>query len=144
MFRDPRIYIEGRAEQDLEASLNQQPGKSAWCKAVCKVETLCHSTTVTNPHVPTSTPKKHISFKVVKCHAVLQPTIGPTCTHLPTSVSGAWTNLNFFRISIRAILASITANLIPMQLRGPQPKGMWQNWGRLAFSSGVNLTTGCF
>ena len=31
------------------------------------------------------------------------------------------------------------ANLIPMQLRGPQPKGMWQRAGRFAFSSGVNL-----
>ena len=34
------------------------------------------------------------------------------------------------------------ANLIPMQLRGPQPKGMWQIAGRFAFSSGVNLREG--
>ena len=54
------------------------------------------------------------------------------------SVSGARTNEYFFRISIRAILASMRANLIPMQLRGPQPKGMWQRAGRFAFSSGVN------
>ena len=56
-----------------------------------------------------------------------------------TSVSGACTNVYFFRISMRAILASMRANLIPMQLRGPQPKGMWQRAGRFAFSSGVNL-----
>ena len=37
-------------------------------------------------------------------------------------------------------LASMRANLMPMQLRGPQPKGMWHIWGRLAFSSGVNLS----
>jgi len=56
-----------------------------------------------------------------------------------TSVSGARTNVYFFTISMRAILASMRANLIPMQLRGPQPKGMWQTLGRFAFSSGVNL-----
>ena len=56
-----------------------------------------------------------------------------------TSVSGARTNVYFFMISMRAILASMRANLIPMQLRGPQPKGMWQIAGRFAFSSGVNL-----
>ena len=59
-----------------------------------------------------------------------------------TSVSGACTNEYFFRISMRAILASMRANLIPMQLRGPQPKGMWQRAGRFAFSSGVNLRKG--
>ena len=48
-------------------------------------------------------------------------------------------NVYFFMISMRAILASMRANLIPMQLRGPQPKGMWQIAGRFAFSSGVNL-----
>ena len=56
-----------------------------------------------------------------------------------TSVSGARTNVYFLMISMRAILASMRANLIPMQLRGPQPKGMWQTLGRFAFSSGVNL-----
>ena len=56
-----------------------------------------------------------------------------------TSVSGVRTNLYFCKISMRAILASMRANLIPMQLRGPQPKGMWQRAGRFAFSSGVNL-----
>ena len=56
-----------------------------------------------------------------------------------TSVSGACTNVYFFRISMRAILASMRANLMPIQLRGPQPKGMWQRAGRFAFSSGVNL-----
>ena len=40
---------------------------------------------------------------------------------------------------MRAILTSKRANLIPMQLRGPQLKGKWERWGRLAFSSGVNL-----
>ena len=40
---------------------------------------------------------------------------------------------------MRVILISMRANLIPMQLRGPQPKGMWHTAGRLAFSSGVNL-----
>ena len=40
---------------------------------------------------------------------------------------------------MRAILTSMRANLIPMQLRGPQPKGMWLRAGRFAFSSGVNL-----
>ena len=40
---------------------------------------------------------------------------------------------------MRAILASMRANLIPMQFLGPQPKGMWQRAGRFAFSSGVNL-----
>ena len=56
-----------------------------------------------------------------------------------TSVSGARTNVYFFMISMRAILASMRANLIPTQFRGPQPKGMWEVAGRLAFSSGVNL-----
>ena len=41
--------------------------------------------------------------------------------------------------SMRAILASNRANLIPIQLRGPKPKGMWHSGGLLAFSSGVNL-----
>ena len=59
-----------------------------------------------------------------------------------TSVSGACTNVYFFRISMRTILASMRANLIPIQLRGPQPKGMWQRAGRFAFSSGVNLGKG--
>ena len=61
------------------------------------------------------------------------------CGTFLTSVSGARTNVYFFMISMRAILASMRANLIPMQLRGPQPKGMWQIAGRFAFSSGVNL-----
>ena len=56
-----------------------------------------------------------------------------------TSVSGARTNVYFFMISMRAILASMRANLIPMQLRGPKPKGMWHTLGRFAFSSRVNL-----
>ena len=56
-----------------------------------------------------------------------------------TSVSGACTNLYFLRISMSASFASMSANLMPIQLRGPQPKGMWHIWGRLAFSSGVNL-----
>ena len=59
-----------------------------------------------------------------------------------TSVSGVLTNLYFFKISMRVILASMRANLIPIQLRGPQPKGMWQRAGRFAFSSGVNLGKG--
>jgi len=62
---------------------------------------------------------------------------GVTCKL--TSVSGTCTNVYFFTISMRAILASMRANLIPMQLRGPQPKGMWQTLGRFAFASGVNL-----
>ena len=47
-----------------------------------------------------------------------------------TSVSGVLTNLYFFKISMRVILASMRANLIPMQLRGPQPKGMWHTCSR--------------
>ena len=43
---------------------------------------------------------------------------------------------------MRVILISMRANLIPIQLRGPQPKGMWHTAGRLAFSSGVNLRKG--
>ena len=43
---------------------------------------------------------------------------------------------------MRAIFTSMRANLIPTQLRGPQPKGMWQRAGRFAFSSGVNLRKG--
>ena len=43
---------------------------------------------------------------------------------------------------MKAILASMRANLIPMQLRGHQPKGMWQRVERFAFSSGVNLKKG--
>lgn len=42
---------------------------------------------------------------------------------------------------MRAIFVASRANLIPIQLRGPKPKGMWQSWGRLALSSAVNL--GC-
>ena len=59
-----------------------------------------------------------------------------------TSVSGVLTNLYFCRISMRAIFTSMRANLIPTQLRGPHPKGMWQRAGRFAFSSGVNLSKG--
>ena len=59
-----------------------------------------------------------------------------------TSVSGVLTNLYFCKISMRAIFTSMRANLIPTQLRGPQPKGMWQRAGRFAFSSGVNLRKG--
>ena len=43
---------------------------------------------------------------------------------LLTFVSGASTILNLLTISMRAIFASNRANLIPMQLLGPCPKGM--------------------
>jgi len=56
-----------------------------------------------------------------------------------TSVSGARTNVYFFTILMRAILASMRANLIPKQLRGHQTKGMWQTLGSFGISSGVNL-----
>ena len=56
-----------------------------------------------------------------------------------TSVSGALTKVYLLSSSMRAILASSRANLIPMQLRGPKPNGKWQSWGRLALSSAVNL-----
>ena len=41
---------------------------------------------------------------------------------------------------MKASFVSIRANLIPMQLRGPQPNGMWARDGRFAFSSAVNLS----
>ena len=42
--------------------------------------------------------------------------------------------------SMRAILACSRANLIPIQMRGPKPNGMWLSGGLLAFSSAVNLS----
>ena len=59
--------------------------------------------------------------------------------YLHTSVLGALTKEYFFMICMSAVLASNRANLIPMQLRGPAPKGKWTIAGRLALSSGVNL-----
>ena len=56
-----------------------------------------------------------------------------------TSVSGAFTKEYLFNTSMRAAFTMSSANLIPMQLRGPNPKGMWQRWGRLALSSALNL-----
>ena len=41
-----------------------------------------------------------------------------------TWVSGALSNLYFLNKLIKHILASIIANLIPIQLRGPEPNGM--------------------
>ena len=56
-----------------------------------------------------------------------------------TLVSGSRTKENHLSTSMRAILASSRANLIPMQLRGPTPKGMCTLFGRLALSSAENL-----
>ena len=56
-----------------------------------------------------------------------------------TSVFDSLMNVYLLRVAIRAILASSRANLIPMQLRGPKPNGMWASCGRLALSSGENL-----
>lgn len=56
-----------------------------------------------------------------------------------TSVSGAFTKEYLFNTSMRAAFTMSSANLIPMQLRGPNPKGIWQRWGRLARSSALNL-----
>ena len=58
-----------------------------------------------------------------------------------TSVSGALMKVYLLSSSMRAILASNRANLIPIHIRGPKPNGMWQSWGLLAFSSGVNLVS---
>ena len=61
-----------------------------------------------------------VLVKRVPCH----------CTHIysnynaHTLVSGVLMNENFLRTSIKAIFASNIANLIPMQLRGPNPNGM--------------------
>ena len=45
--------------------------------------------------------------------------------HSPTSVPGALLNLYFLRTLTRGILASIRANLIPIQLQGPHTNGMF-------------------
>ena len=50
-----------------------------------------------------------------------------SCIYVCTSVSGARRNLYLVRIVMRASFVSMRANLIPMQLRGPQPNGMWGN-----------------
>ena len=44
-----------------------------------------------------------------------------------TSVSGALVKVNLLSSSVRAILASSRANLIPIQICGPKPNGMWQS-----------------
>ena len=44
-----------------------------------------------------------------------------------TSVSGALMKVYLLSSSMRAILASSIANLIPIQMRGPKPNGMWQS-----------------
>ena len=56
-----------------------------------------------------------------------------------TTVSGPCTKLYSLSISMRAIFTPSRANLLPIQLRWPQPKGMWANCGRCALASGVNL-----
>ena len=40
---------------------------------------------------------------------------------------------------MRAIFAWSIANLMPIQLRGPQPNGMWASCGRFSLASAVNL-----
>lgn len=56
-----------------------------------------------------------------------------------TLVSGQATRLNLRKRRTRAIFISSWASLIPTQLRGPAPKGMYTNGWRLALASGVNL-----
>ena len=90
---------------------------------------------------------KHSAFRC-RCDAVcllqfgltikrITNTINLSATH--TGVSGPLAKLYFLSISMRAIFVSSRANLSPIQLRGPQPNGMWANWGRFAFASAVNL-----
>lgn len=56
-----------------------------------------------------------------------------------TLVSGQAKRLNLWKSRTRAIFISSWASLIPTQLRGPAPKGMYTNGWRLALASGVNL-----
>ena len=44
-----------------------------------------------------------------------------------TSVSGALVKVYLLSSSMRAILTSSRANLIPIQTRGPKPNGMWHS-----------------
>ena len=60
---------------------------------------------------------------------------------LSTFVSSEVVILYLLSTSIRAILASRMASLIPMQLRGPRPNGKWEQGWRLATADGKNLHT---
>ena len=63
----------------------------------------------------------------------------PLLSNFFTSVSSHVLNLNFCNIFTIAILDSNNASLIPTQIRGPIPKGMYAYVGRLALFSSVNL-----
>ena len=55
-------------------------------------------------------------------------------------VSGHRTSLYFLKIPTNVVLTSIWANRIPMQVRGPDPKGMkWRGW-RDSFAGLRNLS----
>ena len=55
-----------------------------------------------------------------------------------TSVFKSLMKVYLLRMAIRAILASSRANLIPMQLWGPKPNGIWASCGRLTPLSGFS------
>ena len=59
--------------------------------------------------------------------------------NLITSVFSQGANVKFWIMDTNAILASNKANLIPMQCRGPIPKGAKEYSGLFFFFSSVNL-----
>lgn len=85
--------------------------------------------------------EQRIACRGKKCHYSLTVlnTFQTTDSVQVTLVSEQATRLNLRKRRTRAILISSWASLIPTQLRGPAPKGMYTNGWRAALASGVNL-----